>query len=105
MIFAVGTSLTKHNISTPIIPDGKRIIHATNDTRDLYKAQSHASCRSSATPSWCWRRLIEAVKDRLGRKTHSTGARHDDRNAEGGLARSAGTPSCGRRSGRSTRIS
>ena len=54
VIFAVGTSLTRHNISTPIIPPGKKIIHATNDSRDLIKPTTPRS-RSSATPNWCWR--------------------------------------------------
>ena len=34
VIFAVGTSLTKHNIVAAPIPAGKTIIHATNDERD-----------------------------------------------------------------------
>ncbi len=42
VILAIGTSLTRHNISTPIIPDGKVIIHLTNDSRDLYKANDTA---------------------------------------------------------------
>ena len=33
----IGASLTKHNITTPIFPANKRIIHATNDARDLHK--------------------------------------------------------------------
>ncbi|MGH7929514.1 MAG: thiamine pyrophosphate-binding protein, partial [Candidatus Binatia bacterium] len=34
VVFAVGTSLTKHNITATAIPPGKAIIHATNDERD-----------------------------------------------------------------------
>ena len=55
VIFAIGTSLTRHNITTPIIPPGKTIIHATNDARDLNKANDTATRRSSATRSSCWR--------------------------------------------------
>jgi acetolactate synthase I/II/III large subunit len=74
LIFAVGTSLTKHNISTPIIPDGKRIIHATNDARDLYKTHP-CELPVLGDAKLVLAQLIEAVKDRLGGKTHHTGAR------------------------------
>ena len=54
VIFAVGTSLTRHNISTPIIPPGRR-----SSTRPTMRATSTRPTtprsRSSATPSWCWR--------------------------------------------------
>src|SRR5204863_790216 len=74
VIFAVGTSLTRHNISTPIIPPGKTIIHATNDSRDLYKANDTAlgilgDAKLALAP------LIEAATERLGKKEHSNGAR------------------------------
>src|ERR1051326_4242275 len=65
LIFAVGTSLTKHNISTPIIPAGKAIIHATNDARDLYKANDTV-LPILADAKLMLTQLIEAVKDRLG---------------------------------------
>jgi acetolactate synthase-1/2/3 large subunit len=74
MILAVGTSLTKHNISTPIIPDGKRIIQITNDSRDLNKALP-TEVPVLADAQLALAQLIEAVKDRLGGKTHHTGAR------------------------------
>jgi len=74
LIFAVGTSLTKHNISTPIIPPGKAIIHATNDARDLYKANDTA-IPILGDAKLVLAQLIEAVKDRLGGKAHETGAR------------------------------
>jgi len=63
VIFAVGTSLTRHNISTPIIPPGKRIIHATNDPRDLYKANDTA-IPILGDARLVLQQLIEAVKDR-----------------------------------------
>jgi acetolactate synthase I/II/III large subunit len=74
LIFAVGTSLTKHNISTPIIPPGKAIIHATNDTRDLYKANDTV-VPILGDAKLVLAQLIEAVKDRLSGRAHHTGAR------------------------------
>jgi acetolactate synthase-1/2/3 large subunit len=73
IIFAVGTSLTKHNISTPIIPDGKRIIHATNDARDLYKTHP-CELPILGDAKLVLKQMVAAVKDRLGKKKHSTGA-------------------------------
>src|SRR5579862_6080785 len=73
LILAVGTSLTKHNISTPIIPDGKRIIHATNDARDLYKTHA-CELPIMGDAKLVLKQMIEAVKDRLGKKKHATGA-------------------------------
>lgn len=74
VIFAIGTSLTRHNISTPIIPPGKRIIHATNDARDLYKANDTA-LPILGDAKLVLRQLIEAAKDRLAGRAHETGAR------------------------------
>ncbi len=75
VIFAVGTSLTRHNISTPIIPPGKRIIHATNDARDLYKANDTA-IPIQGDAKLVLQQLIEAVKERLpGKKARDTGVR------------------------------
>src|SRR5438874_181815 len=74
MIFAVGTSLTRHNISTPIIPPGKPIIHSTNDARDLYKANDTV-LPILADAKHVLLQLIDAVKDRLSGRTHQTGPR------------------------------
>src|SRR5438045_3624596 len=74
VIFAIGTSLTKHNISTPIIPPGKAIIHATNDSRDLYKANDTV-LPILADAKLVLTQLIEAVKDRLSGRAHETHAR------------------------------
>ena len=74
VILAVGTSLTKHNISTPIIPDGKTIIQITNDSRDLNKAHPTA-LPILADARLALGQLVEAAKDRLGKKTHDTGAK------------------------------
>src|SRR5690349_19005723 len=64
VILAIGTSLTKHNITTPVLPDGKRIIHATNDARDLYKANDTA-LPILGDAKLVLAQLAEAVKDRL----------------------------------------
>jgi thiamine pyrophosphate-dependent acetolactate synthase large subunit-like protein len=73
-IFAIGTSLTRHNISTPIIPPGKKIVHATNDPRDLHKANDTA-LGILGDAKLVLAQLIEAAKDRLGGKARSTGVR------------------------------
>jgi len=39
LVFAIGTSLSQHGMVTPL-PAGKQIIHATNDSIDLYKGYS-----------------------------------------------------------------
>jgi thiamine pyrophosphate-dependent acetolactate synthase large subunit-like protein len=74
VIFAIGTSLTRHNITTPVIPDGKRIIHATNDSRDLYKANDTA-VPILGDAKLVLAQLIEAAKDRLGGKPRRTEVR------------------------------
>ena len=38
LVLGIGCSFTRHGIATPVLPPGKKIIHATNDTRDLHKA-------------------------------------------------------------------
>src|SRR5438552_5249955 len=74
VIFAIGTSLTRHNISTPIIPPGKTIIHATNDPRDLHKANETA-LPILGDAKLILSQLIEAAKERIGKKARSTGVR------------------------------
>ena len=74
VIFAIGTSLTKHNITTPVIPAGKSIIHATNDTRDLYKINDTA-LPIVGDAKLVLAQLIEAVKERLRGKPRGTATR------------------------------
>jgi acetolactate synthase I/II/III large subunit len=65
VVFAVGASLTKHNIVAAPIPAGKTIIHATNDERDLNKHYAtEYPILGDAKP--VLRQFIEAVKDALG---------------------------------------
>ena len=89
MIFAVGTSLTRHNISTPIIPPGKKIIHATNDSRDLYKANDTA-IPILGDAKLVLAQLAEAVKDRLGGKAARDRRPAAHRRSEAGVAPALG---------------
>ena len=62
VVFAVGCSLTRHNITFAGIPPGKTIIHATNDERDINKhCSSDYPIIGDAKPTL--RQFIEAVKD------------------------------------------
>jgi acetolactate synthase-1/2/3 large subunit len=74
VFLALGTSLTRHAISSAAIPPGKTIIHATSDPRDLDKeyAPDYAIVGDAKLVT---RQLIEAVKDRLdGRQRSEDGA-------------------------------
>jgi acetolactate synthase-1/2/3 large subunit len=64
-VLAVGTSLTKHNITAAAIPPGKVIIHATNDERDINK-QYAADYPLLGDAKLVLRQFIEAAKDLLG---------------------------------------
>ncbi|MBM4263816.1 MAG: thiamine pyrophosphate-requiring protein [Deltaproteobacteria bacterium] len=67
VIFAVGASLTKHNIVAAAIPAGKTIIHATNDERDINK---HYACDYPllGDAKQVLQQCVAAVKDVLGNK-------------------------------------
>ncbi len=73
VIFAVGASLTKHNIVAAPIPPGKTIIHATNDERDLNKHYP-ADYPILGDAKLVLGQLVQAVKDLLGGKARSDGA-------------------------------
>jgi acetolactate synthase-1/2/3 large subunit len=66
VILAVGTSLTKHGMATPI-PVGKTFIHVTNDERDLNKnfSSQHPILGDAKLVLG---QFIDAVKDGLGGK-------------------------------------
>jgi acetolactate synthase-1/2/3 large subunit len=73
VVFAVGASLTKHSIVAAPIPDGKIIIHATNDERDINKHYAaDYPILGDAKP--VLRQFIEAVKDLLGGKSKNDGS-------------------------------
>lgn len=67
VIFAIGASLTKHNIVAAPIPAGKTIIHATNDERDINKHYA-ADYPLLGDAKQVLQQFIAAVKDLLGNK-------------------------------------
>lgn len=61
VVFAIGTSLTRHGMATNI-PTGKTIIHATNDERDLNKNYA-ADYPILGHAKLVLRQFIDALKD------------------------------------------
>jgi acetolactate synthase-1/2/3 large subunit len=73
VIFAIGASLTKHSIVAAPIPPGKKIIHATNDERDINKHYpADYPILGDAKP--VLRQFIDAIKDIVGSKQREAGA-------------------------------
>jgi acetolactate synthase-1/2/3 large subunit len=73
VIFAIGTSLTKHSIVAAPIPPGKTIIHATNDERDINKHYpADYPILGDAKP--VLGQFVAAVKDLLNGKSRSDGS-------------------------------
>jgi acetolactate synthase-1/2/3 large subunit len=67
VVLAIGTSLTKHNITAAAVPAGKVIIHAINDERDINKQYAtDYPILGDAQP--VLRQFIDASKDLLGGK-------------------------------------
>lgn len=74
VVFAIGSSLTRHNITFAGIPPGKVIIHATNDERDLNKHYS-ADYPILGDAKLVLRQLIMDVKElRRGKGPQPNGA-------------------------------
>ncbi|HEV8726115.1 MAG TPA: thiamine pyrophosphate-requiring protein [Candidatus Binatia bacterium] len=72
VVFAIGSSLTKHSIVAAPIPSGKTIIHATNDERDINKHYpADYPILGDAKPVLGL--FIQAVKDLLGGKSKNDG--------------------------------
>jgi acetolactate synthase-1/2/3 large subunit len=67
LIFGIGTGLNRHPLTTPPLPKNIRIIHATNDTRDLHKSYN-TEVALLGDAKLTLKAVIEAVKDRLGGK-------------------------------------
>jgi thiamine pyrophosphate-dependent acetolactate synthase large subunit-like protein len=87
LILGVGCSFTRHGIATPVLPPGKKIIHATNDTRDLHKAFA-ADLGILGDARLVLGQLLDAVRDRLGGKERPNGlAREVGEQREAWLAR------------------
>ncbi len=66
-LFAVGASLTRHNIVAAPLPAGRTIIHATNDERDINKHYP-TDYPILGDAKAVLRQFIESVKDLLGNK-------------------------------------
>ena len=66
LLIAVGTSLSQSNF-TPTIPDGKTIIHCTNDPRDLNKAYK-ADVPIAADATLFLEALARVLSGRVGAK-------------------------------------
>ena len=67
LVFGIGTGLNRHPLTTPPLPKGMRIVHATNDTRDMHKSyDTELALLGDARLTLA--AVIEAVKDRLGGK-------------------------------------
>jgi len=64
LVFGVGTSLTHHPIVQPPLPAGQRVIHLTNEPRDLNKSY-HCEVGLLGDAKLVLRQLITAVEDRL----------------------------------------
>ncbi len=64
VILGIGSSLTPHRITTPALPNGAKVIHATNDTRDLNKNYT-TEVGILGDARLVLRDLIGCVRDRL----------------------------------------
>ncbi len=67
LIFAIGTGLNNHPLTTPPLPKGVPIVHATNDTRDLHKT-NETEIALLGDARLTLKDLIVAVKERLAGK-------------------------------------
>ncbi len=68
LVFAVGSSLTRHLMVTPI-PSGKIVVQATNDPIDLYNSY-YADYPVLGDSKLVLSQFIDCCKDLLGRKSH-----------------------------------
>ena len=91
VVLGIGASLTKHNITTPLFAREKRVIHATNDARDLNKHYA-AEIGILGDAKLVLAALCEAVGDRLKSKPRQRGAVAQEiaRLAEAWMAKWAG---------------
>lgn len=64
VILGVGSSLTPHRITSPALPKGAKVIHATNDTRDLNKNYT-TEIGILGDAKLILRALADCVRDRL----------------------------------------
>src|SRR5205823_12402720 len=80
LVFAIGTSLTRHGISSAAVPPGKVIIQATNDPRDVNK-DYWVDYPVIGDAKLVIRQFIEAIKDRLGAKVRDGNAANEIKTA------------------------
>lgn len=66
VVFGIGCSFTPHRITSPAIAPEKRVIHATNDARDLNKSV-FAEVGILGDAKLVLAALVAAVADRLGK--------------------------------------
>jgi len=67
LVLALGCGLNRHQLTTPLLPNGLRVIHATNDARDLHKTYT-TEIALLGDASLTIAGLIAAVRDRLGER-------------------------------------
>ena len=79
LVLAVGTSMTRHNMVTPV-PPGKTIIHATNDPIDLHKSY-RADYPVLGDAKLVLRQFIDCCSDLLGGRSH-----REDKDVAGEIA-------------------
>ena len=72
LVFGIGTSFTKHTMTTPI-PAGKVLIHATNDPIDIGK-NYHVEYPIIGDARLVLRQFIDACRDLLGGRTRRGGS-------------------------------
>lgn len=65
LVFGVGCSLTPHRITSPALPPTARVIHATNDVRDLSKNYT-TEVGVLGDAKLVLSALVDCVRDRLG---------------------------------------
>jgi acetolactate synthase-1/2/3 large subunit len=73
VVFAVGTSLTRHGVAATPIPAGKVIIHATNNPDDINKDYS-VDYPIVGDARLTLRQCVEAARDRLNGKERDRSA-------------------------------
>jgi acetolactate synthase I/II/III large subunit len=83
VILGIGASLTPHRITSPALPKGAKVIHATNDSRDLNKNYT-TEIGILGDAKLVLRALVDCVRDRLH------GAQRDAQNNDGMATKIAG---------------
>lgn len=72
VILGIGSSLTPHRITSPALPKGAKVIHATNDSRDLNKNYT-TEIGILGDAKLVLPALVDGVRDRLGASRRDNG--------------------------------